>query len=61
MIKAKRLQTKDYILIGIFSILIYAVNAIVGSILTPVIGAAAMPLIAGFVSFSQRLCIWSWR
>lgn len=51
MIKAKRLQTKDYILIGIFSILIYAVNAIVGSILTPVIGAAAMPLIAGFCLF----------
>ncbi len=55
MTKAKRLQTKDYILIGIFSILIYAVNAIVGSILTPVIGAAAMPLIAGFCLFFSAI------
>lgn len=46
----QKLRTKDYILIGIFSILIYIVNAIVGIALTPVM-AFAMPLISGVCLF----------
>lgn len=47
----KGLRTKDYILIGIFSILIYVVNAIVGFALTPVMATSAMPLISGVCLF----------
>ncbi|MNW43737.1 hypothetical protein D3C74_209480 [compost metagenome] len=50
-----RLKTKDFILIGIFSILIYVVNAVVGSVLTPIMGAAAMPLISGFCLFFSAI------
>ena len=46
-----RLKSKDYILIGVFSILIYIVNAIVGFALTPVMATAAMPLISGICLF----------
>ncbi|WP_372632327.1 MptD family putative ECF transporter S component [Cohnella sp.] len=46
-----KLQTKDFILIGVFSILIYVVNAIVGFALTPVMATAAMPLISGVCLF----------
>ena len=46
-----RLKSKDYILIGVFSILIYIVNAIVGFALTPVMATAAMPLISGVCLF----------
>lgn len=51
--KSKRtaLLTKDYILIGVFTVLIYIVNAIVGMALTPLIGLTAMPLIAGICLF----------
>ncbi|WP_051128323.1 MptD family putative ECF transporter S component [Paenibacillus sp. HW567] len=51
----RKLKTKDYILIGIFSILIYAVNAVVGSVLTPFMGTSAMPLIAGFCLFFSAI------
>lgn len=41
------LLTRDYILIGVFSILIYIVNAVVGMAAMPFLGLTAMPLIAG--------------
>lgn len=49
--KSRKLKTKDYILLGIFSILIYVVNAIVGFALMPVMATAAMPLISGVCLF----------
>jgi len=52
-IKPKRtaLLTKDYILIGVFTVLIYIVNAVIGMAMTPLIGITAMPLIAGVCLF----------
>lgn len=47
----KGLITKDYILIGIFSLLIYVVNAIVGFALTPFMATSAMPLMSGVCLF----------
>ncbi|GAA0375382.1 energy-coupling factor transport system substrate-specific component [Bacillus horti] len=43
----KKLKTKDYILLGIFSLLFFAVNSAVGFILTPFMATSAMPLISG--------------
>ena len=51
----RKLKTKDYILIGIFSILIYVVNAIVGTVLTPIMGATSMPLISGICLFFSAI------
>lgn len=48
---SRKLRTKDYILIGIFSILLYIVNAVVGFALTPVMATSAMPLISGVCLF----------
>lgn len=45
-----RLKTKDYILVGIFSLLIYIVNAIAGTLATPFM-ASALPLISGVCLF----------
>ncbi|UHA72703.1 MptD family putative ECF transporter S component [Paenibacillus sp. 481] len=48
------LKTKDYVLIGIFSILIFIVNGIVSTLLTPVM-FAAMPLISGVCLFFSAI------
>lgn len=46
-----KLKSKDYILIGVFSLLIYIVNGAVGLALMPVMATSLMPLIAGFCTF----------
>ncbi|MGN9863425.1 MptD family putative ECF transporter S component [Bacillus swezeyi] len=45
-----KLQAKDFISIGLYSILIYIVNAVVGIALSPAI-FAAMPFISGVCLF----------
>lgn len=47
----KRLKTKDFIMIGVFTILIYLVNVIVGFALSPFMSTSAMPLISGISLF----------
>ncbi|WP_010275314.1 MptD family putative ECF transporter S component [Paenibacillus senegalensis] len=46
-----KLKTKDFILIGVFSVLIYVVNAVVGFALMPVMATSAMPLTSGVCLF----------
>lgn len=47
----RKIATKDYILIGILSMLIYVVNAIIGFALMPMLATFAMPLVSGICLF----------
>ncbi|ASA20165.1 MptD family putative ECF transporter S component [Paenibacillus donghaensis] len=54
MNKNKKLKTKDYILAGIFSILVFVVNSVIGTLLTPFM-VSAMPLISGACLFFSAI------
>lgn len=48
---AMKLKIKDYILLGVFSVLIFILSAAVSLALMPLMGTSALPLVAGVCLF----------